>query len=306
MSKNNRKKMMEEQMKRLQKKDNSSTYETLIERSSKNAVLLDINLLVASPKEWNFYPEISDKKMIEMMLSIMDNGLFNPIIVWQQGDKYQILSGHNRVIAYKRIVNEYKNDIDISGYRRIPAIVYEENEIDEMKAREIIIDTNYIQREEDKSLTPTIIKHRLEIIRNRKDVKGRTIDILAKELGISSTKVYEDHVIATKIIPELNNLFFNDKINKKSLLRFAWFEKDIQNMIYNNYEEELIDDRIMKLKRGMNKEEIEECFTEEVKKKILVTTSIPESLADEFRIMARIWLEEKEFEKEVREENRNN
>jgi ParB family chromosome partitioning protein len=288
---------MEEQLKKLKVKSNndSTVFNALIDKDNKTAVLLDIESVFPSPDEWNFYPEISEKKMIEMMLSIMENGLFNPIIVWQQGNKYQILSGHNRVIAYKRIVNEYSSlkNFDINKYKKIPAIVYKEEELDELKAREIIIDTNYIQREEDKSLTPTIIKHRLEILRNRKDIKGRTIDILAKELGISSTKVYEDHVIATKIIPELNEFFFNNKIRKKSLLRFAWFNKETQKKIYKEYNKELTDDRISKLKKGMTGEEIRECFKGKIIRKTLVTVSVPESLAKEFKIMSKIWLKEK-------------
>lgn len=295
--KKDRKKIMEEQLKKLKVKSNndSTVFNALIDKDNKTAVLLDIESVFPSPDEWNFYPEISEKKMIEMMLSIMENGLFNPIIVWQQGNKYQILSGHNRVIAYKRIVNEYSSlkNFDINKYKKIPAIVYKEEELDELKAREIIIDTNYIQREEDKSLAPTIIKHRLEILRNRKDIKGRTIDILAKELGISSTKVYEDHVIATKIIPELNELFFNNKIRKKSLLRFAWFNKETQKKIYKEYNKELTDDRIGKLKKGMTGEEIRECFKGKIIRKTLVTVSVPEYLVKEFKIMSKIWLKEK-------------
>lgn len=296
-SKSEREIMLEERKRKYSNgvKDSKSEniYNNLMKTNKDEVVNLNIDSLHPSPDEWNFYPAISDKKMLEMVLSIIENGLFNPIIVWERDNGYQILSGHNRVMAYEKIVEEYKEEenFDKEKYQCIPAIIYGKDEIDESKAREIIIDTNYIQREEDRSLMPTIVKNRLEIIRSRKDVKGRTIDILAKELGISSTKVYEDHVIATKTIPELNELFFNEDIRKKSLLRLAWFDKPTQNYIYKNYKDVLIDSRIEKLKKGMEKEEIDKCFTEEIIKKKLVTTPVPSFLIDDFKEMAKLWLD---------------
>ncbi len=274
-------------------------YDDIIKKTEKPIVNVDIESLYPAPESWNFFPEISNDKMLEMMFSIMENGLFNPIIVWEQDEGYMILSGHNRVRAYKRILVEYQNapNFNKKEYETIPAIIYRKDEIDELKAKEIIIDTNYIQRDEDKRLMPQIVKNRLEIVKDRKDAKGRTIDIVAKELGISATKVYEDQLIANKIIPELNEFYFNNKLRKKSLLRFAWFNKDVQRWIYENYRDEIIDDNVMKLKKIMTKEEIKDCFENPNHvKKVSVSIRVPEYLKDEFREMATRWVTEKELE----------
>lgn len=266
-------------------------------KSEKDIIHIDINSLHSAPEEWNFFPPISNIKMLEMVFSILENGLFNPIIVWEQENGCMILSGHNRVKAYKKILEEYEGmpDFDENKYKTIPSIVFTKDEIDENKAKEIIIDTNYIQREEDKKLMPQIIKNRLDIVRKRKDKKGRTIDIVAEELGLSKTKVYEDQLIANRIIPELNDFYFNEIIGKKALLRFAWFNEEIQRWIYNEFKDSIENDVVMGIKKGMNKENITKCFNNGHNKikKITISVRIPEHLKDDFRKMAKEWIKEK-------------
>lgn len=302
MSKTDRKDAIREKLEQLKGGTYGEAYDTkyseMIVEAKKTVIYVDVNKLYPAPVEWNFFPEISESKMLEMIFSIQENGLFNPIIVWEQENGYMILSGHNRVRAYRRIVEEYRDadGFNENDYKNIPAIIFTKNEINESKAKEIIIDTNYIQRDEDKRLMPIIIKSRLDIVRERKDVKGNTIDIVAKELGLSSTKVYEDQLIANKIIEELNELFFEEKIRKKSLLRFAWFDMETQKWIYNEFKDNLIDENIMKLKKTMNKLDIEECFkdTEDRGKIVTVSIRIPEELREEFREMAIKWVKKKE------------
>ena len=42
---------------------------------------LDLDKLKLAPNEWNFYVPLNDNKMSELIESIIDNGLLNPIIV---------------------------------------------------------------------------------------------------------------------------------------------------------------------------------------------------------------------------------
>ena len=124
--------------------DYESTYVNSMIKSGKKIVEIPIENLKPAPSEWNFFPPISEGKMLEMMMSIQENGLFNPITIWNRGEEYMILSGHNRVNAYKRIVDEFKDTegFDPKEYETIGAIMYDVDEIDENKAKEIIIDTN--------------------------------------------------------------------------------------------------------------------------------------------------------------------
>lgn len=268
----------------------------LKENVNKPVTYLPIHSLQPAPNDWNFFPSISPSKMLEMMFSIQENGLFNPIIVWEKEDGYMILSGHNRVEAYKRIISEYQDTegFNREDYEKIPAIVFSENEIDENKAKEIIIDTNYIQRENDRRLMPIIVENRIDIVKNRKDKKGRTIEIVAKELGLSRTKVYEDFLIAERIIPELSEMFFDGTISKKALLKFSSFGKILQKELYEKYKDEITTDKCMKLKKTMTKEEIKELFKKKDSGKIItMQVRVPEILKDEFRTMANEWLKNK-------------
>lgn len=307
--KNNNDDLLKEYTDNLKSGSYGKTYEDIykFDADEKNITYIDINSLHPAPGDWNFFPQISEPKMLEMIFSILENGLFNPIIVWEQEDGCMILSGHNRVEAYKRIIMKYGDapDFDKEEYKTIPAIVFKKEEIDENKAREIIIDTNYIQRGEDKKLMPQIIKNRLDIVKNRKDIKGNTIDIVAEELGLSRTKIYEDQLIANRIIPELNELFFDNTIKKKSLLRFAWFNKEIQEWIYDSFRDDITDENVMKLKKHMDKDSIEKCFENDGVKMVTVYIKIPEEFRDEFKEMASEWIEEKtrnEFKEMISEQ----
>lgn len=257
---------------------------------------IPLEKLRPAPLEWNFFPPISDGKMLEMILSIQESGLFNPVILWKKGLEYMILSGHNRVEAYRRILTEYGEvkGFNPNEYESIPSIVYSEKEIDENKAKEIIIDTNYIQRDEDKRLMPLIVKNRIEITRHRKDKKGRTIEIVAKELGLSRTKVYEDYIIGENIISEISDLFFDGHLTKKSLLRFSWYSKKIQEHLFRRYKDKITNENSMKIRKNMSKAELENIFEGKAKEKVItMQVRVPESLRVDFREMCDNWLKDR-------------
>lgn len=268
--------------------------DTLVLESGKEIIEIPTNELYPAPSEWNFYPPLDDSKMLELIFSIMENGLFNAIILWEQNDGYMILAGHNRVEAYKTIEKEYDgvDGFNKEDFKKIPAIIYKKDEIDENKAREIIIDSNYIQREEDPSLTPTIIKERMDIVRNRKDFNGKTISVVAKEMGLSQTKVYEDNLIITRVIPEAREMYFSGELTKKAILRLAWFNEEMQEWILEEFKENLSSQMLMQLEKGYDKEFIrlvfEEFLTEPDTQNI--TIEVPIYLVDEFREMANIWI----------------
>lgn len=278
--------------------DLGSVHRSILNVEEKQVQNIPLSKLIPAPAGWNFFPPISEDKMLEMMMSIQENGLFNPIILWKQGTEYMILSGHNRVIAYNRILSEYVNtpNFNPEEFSSIPSRVFAEDEINEIKAREIIIDTNYIQRDEDKRLLPIIIKNRIEITQKRKDKKGRTIDIVAKELGIGRTKIYEDFIIGEEIIPEISNLFFDGVITKKALLRFAWYNKGVQKYLYDQCKKYITTQNCMKIKKGMSRNELVELFKSTAKEErtIIVQFDVPESLKEDFKTMCALWLKEHE------------
>ena len=175
----------------------------------KGVVTLSTKLLDASP--FNFFKPLSDKKYTEMLESIKYNGVLVPIIVRPKEDgRYEILAGHNRVRATEEV-----------GNFEIPAKVVE---VDDDKAKEIIIDTNVVQRSE---LSPLEIarayREKVYLMGNRQGVrsdvtgeqKGSTRDLVGKEYEVSGMTV-ERYMRLNNLIPALQQALEDGKINLKT------------------------------------------------------------------------------------------
>ena len=259
-----------------------------IERSNKEKENISIDLLDDAPPEWNFFPKLEHTKFLQLKMSIMNNGIFTPVIVWErENGRYMILSGHNRVNACKEILEEYGTIGLQRDYTHVPVTIYKKEELTEYKAREIIIDTNYIQRGQfEPKLRVLIIKHRMELMRTQVDEKGRRIDQIEKDLGIKKSAIYEDMQIGEKIIPELQELYYDRKINRKAVLKFVYFMEPIQRNLYEKYGSVMTSENVLKLKKNMTMdEEFESVFnpTEvQSKPKKSVKLEIPEEYYDEF------------------------
>lgn len=107
---------------------------------STNTQQIDINKIKSF--EENPFKLSGKEDLEELAESIKDEGLLNPIILWEKDDNYIILSGHNRVEALKML-----------GYESLQSDMYvlkENITIDD--AMLILIDTNLVQR---KNLLPS-------------------------------------------------------------------------------------------------------------------------------------------------------
>lgn len=259
-----------------------------IEKANKERESLPIELLDNAPSEWNFFPKLEHTKFLQLKMSIMNNGIFTPVLVWEKGNgRYMILSGHNRVNACKEIIKEYGTIGLRRDYMHIPVMIYKKDELTEYKAREIIIDTNYIQRGQfEPKLRVLIIKNRMELMRTQVDEKGRRIDQIERDLGIKKSAIYEDLQIGEKIIPEIQELYYDRKINRKAVLKFVYFMEPVQKHLYDKYGSVMTSQNVLKLKKNMTMdEEFEAVFnpTEtQAKPKKSVKLEIPEEYYDQF------------------------
>ena len=271
-----------------------------IERTHKERVELDIGLLDAAPDEMNQFPGLSEEKMAQLKMSIMNSGILVPIIVWAQDNgRYMILAGHNRVEASRQILEEYAGAQHAFDYRKIPAIIYEKDEINQAKAQEIIIDTNYIQRSNlPPKLRVSVIRSRISLMRTQTDEKGATIDKLIDDLGLKKTAIYEDIQIGTQVIPELSNMYFDGKINRKAVLKFPIYDESLQTWIYETYGDHLTSERILRLNKSIKtKAQIGEIFEGEgVEPHVYTQITIPKSKLKAFRKVSTLYLKDAEFE----------
>ncbi len=112
-------------------------------------------------------------RLDDMVESIREHGVLNPVIVWKKKSGYEMLAGHNRLNAAK-----------IAGLTEIPAIV--KTELSEEEAYVYVIETNLIQR----SFSELLPSERAVVLSERYEkisCQGRRNDI-RREIEIMSGK----------------------------------------------------------------------------------------------------------------------
>ncbi len=259
---------------------------------------IDIFKMEGAPAEWNRYPLLRDSqpdRYFELKLSIYEKGIEDPLVLWRQpAGTYMVLAGHNRKDVCAEIIRECGDEDDFheDRFRFVPCIVYQENEIDERKAREIIDDSNLYR---DFSKLPEMIKQqivvdRLETYKKRRYTKGERIDQLMKDFGLKKSAIYDALALNENVIKPLQKLFFDGKIKKKTVMRFTFFPKDTQEWIFDKFREQITDAKVNALKKNMTRDEIEQVFCTEGKETKRLTLEIPTEREEEFRELFQKWL----------------
>ena len=177
---------------------------------------------------------LDDERMDELVDSIKERGIMTPIIVRPEhrdyGSKYEIISGHRRVHAAKRI-----------GIRMIPAIV---KDVDDDQATIMMVDAN-VQRElvlpSEKAFA---LKMKLDAIKHQ-GVKrnitsthdgGKSVrtpeasDLVGKDEGISGTSV-QRYVRLTYLIPAFLSLVDAKKLSIASAVELSYFSEKVQTWL---------------------------------------------------------------------------
>ena len=168
--------------------------------NSSNIINIELSKLVAFRKRQPFsmYDEI---KKQEVLQSIKENGVLVPIIVRKiNNDKYEILSGHNRV--------ECSKELKLST---IPAQIVN---CDDNKATLIMIDTNLCNR--DKILPVEkgyAYKIKMEILKNNPNISNINEFIENSQVGTndSKTQIYR-YIRLTELIKSMQEKVNNEKI----------------------------------------------------------------------------------------------
>lgn len=257
----------------------------------------DIYEMIDAPADWNLYPRLKTTqpdRYLELKMSIYDRGIEIPLVLWKRDGKLMILAGHTRREICKEIIDECGNEtgFDERKYSYAPCIEYEEDEITEQQAKDIINDTN-LYRDFSKLPNRTkilIVRESLAKYKTRRYARGERIDQLAKDLGLEKTTIYESLSIAEKVIEPLQEFYYNESLTRKAVLRFTFFDKDTQEWILKNYSDNLTDARVKALKKNMSRAEITHVFTdvEEGIKKL--TLEVPVSREKEFRALYDKWI----------------
>ena len=193
--------------------------------------------LIPTPEEWNRFTPIDNEKKILMAESIQVNGLLQPIIVRAidpENNKFQILAGNTRNEVYG-LLHEMTGE---DKYLSIDAKIYWYGQINDDQAREIVSDTNYIQRgnlsNRDKAFC---IHNKVEMLKKRNNRKWGTGDILtqvADQMGLKRTAVFYWNRI-DKLISQFGEIFEKGGLTLKNASKIAGYPSSIQKKLYNEY-----------------------------------------------------------------------
>ena len=218
---------------------------------SQQIVTISIDDIYEAPnlKEWNNFKPLNGDEFYELTKSIIEsNGeIINPIIVVEipknnmadlydvcipqyefnpSANKYLLLSGHSRVNAYYHLRNEFGEK-----YNKINAIVKIGLSREEMQY--IIKISNYATRtlstKERRQSTAFLYR----ILKDKND--GTNIaKKIANDSGLSLRTVQYNLSINEKLIPELIEMFDNEKISIKNSTKLCKLNKSLQKYLYES------------------------------------------------------------------------
>ena len=204
------------------------------------------------------------ERLEDMIASVKEHGILNPVIVQKIDGGYEMLSGHNRMNAAK-----------LAGLKEVPAIV--KTDLSEEEAYVYVIETNLMQR----SFSDLLISEKAAVLKARyekESCQGRRNDIIeeiarleGKEVEV--TRGHGDHRMKTRDtigkeyelsgssvgrLLKLNDLIkpFKDMGDRGALytkvaLQLAFLPEEEQNMVLNVMKEKktkVTIDMVMKLR----------------------------------------------------------
>ena len=190
------------------------------------------------------------ERLEDMIASVKEHGILNPVIVQKIDGGYEMLSGHNRMNAAK-----------LAGLKEVPAIV--KTGLSEEEAYVYVIETNLMQR----SFSDLLISEKAAVLKARyekESCQGRRNDIIeeiarleGKEVEV--TRGHGDHRMKTRDtigkeyelsgssvgrLLKLNDLIkpFKDMVDRGALytkvaLQLAFLPEEEQNMVLNVMQE---------------------------------------------------------------------
>ena len=160
-----------------------------------------------------------DENMNDLVESIKNNGVLNPIIVrnCSDGNGYEIISGHRR-----------KRASEIAGTTTIPAII---KEIDDDNAKIMMVDSNIYREEILPSERAFSYKMKQEALKHQGCVGINTNEEIGKELGDSARQV-QRYVRLTHLIPELLEYVDNGNIALIPAVDLSYIDEKGQELLY--------------------------------------------------------------------------
>ena len=201
--------------------------ETKVTTQKPKSMVIKIEDLV--PFKDHPYKVIENESMIELIESIKENGILNPLIVRPlegEESKYEIISGHRRFFAAQKL--------DI---KKIPCTVHY---IDRDAATVIMVDSNCQRTELLPSEKAWAYKMKMDAMSRQGkrtdltsspvETKLRTSEVIANEAGESRAQI-DRYIRLTYLVPELLQYVDEGKIAMRPAVEMSYLDEDTQRDI---------------------------------------------------------------------------
>ncbi|SER47589.1 chromosome partitioning protein, ParB family, partial [Granulicatella balaenopterae] len=200
------------------------------------------------------FTEYTEKQLEILMMDIKKRGLDNAIIVRPKKDYYEIVAGHNRYEAIKRL-----------GWTTIPAII---KDLTDEETAIGLVQSNFMQRQHIKeSEKARAYKLKVDATKHQGKKGTDSLKIIAVEEKISE-RTLSRYVACAKLIDEFMNLLDNKKLSLANGEILAKFSDIEQLIIFNsivNFDIKITSKNLQLIKtiNPITEDAIKECFTSE-------------------------------------------
>lgn len=211
---------------------------------------IDPKLLLDHPSQADIFQLPSKEKYDEMVESIKNYGIIEPLLVRKIDAGIEIIAGHTRrYIA----VNEANLDT-------VPVIF---GEFNDDEAELILIGTNKWQRDYDEVTVRKMTLRQIDVMKRLKDQgqdigKGKIANIVADQLGISARKVEMIQRVERSLIEPLKALLDKAELTSQKAYEISALDEEAQWILYRAFDKSLnsmTGEKIKELKESMESSE---------------------------------------------------
>ena len=199
--------------------------------------IISINIDLLDEFNSHIFSKLPKNKFVELKDSIKRNGVLSPIIVRKKGERYEIISGHNRVNCCKEL-----------GVNEVPCII---KDYDDVVSELVMIETNLTQREDillcEKGLAYKKQLELLKKINKENDLKtsdNKDVTRYAHNEYISSIEELSQNsedsrasiqrlIRLTELIPDIQQKVNCREIPLLSGVELSYIKSEEQKIIYD-------------------------------------------------------------------------
>lgn len=251
--------------------------------------MLALSQLQPAPAEWNFYRPLPEGKFLELINSIQEKGLLHPVVVWKHDGEYMILSGHNRVEAFRRLYEDGRH----GQFATVPCVVFDQ--LTEEAAREIIVDSNWVQRVLSPRERVLSITAKYAGLGRKKRAateaeKGRGYDVIAAQYGLSGRQVAR-YVQLGNLCEAMLDMLDLGELSFRGACFYARYPIEVQEAVLARLSPLPDGKRLQGIGGGLTLEELLERLEAEKDFSVNVTFSVPKSKRAALEALVREWMQ---------------